>query len=335
MHSLLFSAALCLVLLLELSVGSAAIPVGLMVCCMAVAVSFIGLPHGADDSRVGLQILDRILGRSESGSVLTSGSVLMSGTMARAIRPVLFVAAYLSVAAAVVAGWYWMPVLTILVFFALSAWHFGSEEEWQGLEETFIRIPLAIACGGMVIWVPILFQPDAVEGLLRIIIPGNAHALSSNVQPASAVIQILKPFSIACLVILAFGLIGGSWSSRSAAIQRIRVVLLFALLATTDPLLGFAVYFCGWHSIGELIGFTRQYGTVAMLRLVPMTVAAIGCFAAGFLVWHWTGSQPWSENLIRTIFIGLSAVAIPHLLLHFCEEKVGMLSSANQIREAY
>lgn len=327
MHSLLFSAALCFLLVLELSIGSAAIPVGFMVCCMAAAVSLIGLPHGADDSRVGLQLLDRILGCSRSAF------------RDPAIRYLRFLVAYLSVAGAVVAGWYWMPVLTILVFFALSAWHFGSEEEWLGLKENWARIPIAIACGGMVIWVPILFQTDAVEGLLRIIIPGDTHVPWSSGQSASAVIQILQPVSIACLAIWTMGLIGGSWSScwssRAVAIQRIRVVLLFALLATTNPLLGFTVYFCGWHSIGELIRFARQNGTNAVLRLVPMTVVAIGCFAAAFLVWQWTGSQLWSENLTRTIFIGLSAVAVPHLLLHFCEERVAVLTSVNQIREAY
>ena len=322
MHSILFCIVVVCLVAAELCIGLSTVPADLMVVCMAIAICVIGLPHGADDQRAGLQIMDRLLAPSESQ------------LWSRWIRSLLFFSLYVSVAAAVVAGWYGMPMATVLIFFALSSWHFGSEDQLPTLHRTALRIPLIIACGGMVIWVPILFQAEAVESLLRVIIPDYAHNFEYSYLTLPSLMQSLKMLSIACLVIWFLGLCMSSWSSPATASWRIRSVLLFALLASTSPLVGFTVYFCVWHSIRELLRFKEQYGTAAIARLVPMTLAAIGLFATGFCIWQWTGVQAWSENLIRTIFIGLSAVAIPHLLLHFFEHQMQGIAMSKQMVEA-
>lgn len=48
--------------------------------------------------------------------------------------------------------------------------------------------------------------------------------------------------------------------------------------------------------------------------LAPLTAGAI--VLIGLMTWLALAGTGWHETLIRATFVGLSAVAIPHLLLH-------------------
>ena len=50
------------------------------------------------------------------------------------------------------------------------------------------------------------------------------------------------------------------------------------------------------------------------MAIVPITLATILLFAAGAFYCMTTEAVP--SALVRTIFIGLSSIAVPHLLLH-------------------
>jgi hypothetical protein len=79
----------------------------------------------------------------------------------------------------------------------------------------------------------------------------------------------------------------------------------------------FPVYFCAWHSARGLRRLRRELGESwpqLATSLAPLTVAAIALVGLG--VWLVLGGSGWNDTLIRATFIGLSAVAIPHLLLH-------------------
>lgn len=50
-----------------------------------------------------------------------------------------------------------------------------------------------------------------------------------------------------------------------------------------------------------------------------MSVAALVLFGIGFL---FVFDQNFSQAILQTVFVGLSAVAIPHLLLHVVTDSV-------------
>jgi Brp/Blh family beta-carotene 15,15'-monooxygenase len=265
---------------------------------LAVLVALIGLPHGAADHRFARPRLEPVLGP--------------------AWLPV-FLAGYLVVAMLVVGGWFVAPAATVVAFFLASAWHFGQEEPRLLIGPRGLRPVFRFARGGLVIWTPLVFHARDVAAILGLAAPGGSgpaihHALSL----LTACSWIMLPLAAAgwTLQLLA--------ASRSIG-QRRRVLLadnalvasLVVLFAVASPLVSFPVYFCGWHSARGLERLRRQLGETwseLARSLAPLTVGAIAL--VGLAAWLVLGGAGWNGTLIRATFVGLSAVAVPHLLLH-------------------
>lgn len=276
----------------------AAAPVGSV---LALLVAVIGLPHGAADHRFARPRLEPLLGPAWW---------------------VVFLAGYLAIAAAVVLGWFLVPVATIVVFFLASAWHFGQEE--PGLAFARSRaglLPTAarVARGGLVIWVPVAVQTDEVVRVLTL-----AAQQGSGPVIARAV-DVLVPCSGAMLAIAAVAwgrqalrAIAGRGRRRRILLLDTLMVASFALVfACANPVAGFLVYFCGWHSARGLRRLRRELGESwwqLATSLAPPTALAIGL--VGLVACLVLRAPTWNDTLIRATFVGLSGLALPHLLLH-------------------
>jgi len=300
MHSLVITTLVSLVLLTHIC--GLALPKSAEVIILAFAVSFIGLPHGALDHAVGRRLLRDFSPLSAYG---------------------FFFAAYLTVVGVVITGWFVSPLVTVLGFFALSAWHFGLEED----ERTSVNLLHwlgIVARGGMVIWVPVVFQANEVTRLLGLILPGGDLTVASQIVE---IVRFLSPilFLLTLYDFVSSGREGraGNFVKRSNHIDQLRIFTFFILFSLADPLVSFAIYFCGWHSIRGLVHLREQTGWPAskMLgRLMPLSVAALVLFGIGFL--FALNRNIFSQAILQTIFVGLSAVAIPHLLLHVVTDSV-------------
>ena len=271
---------------------------GFVAGVLAILVAVIGLPHGAADHRFARPRLEPIFGP--------------------AWRAVFF-GGYLLIAAAVVSGWLLAPAATIVVFFLASAWHFGQEEPCFAVGPRSWRAVFLFARGGLVIWVPAVFQPDEVLRILSIAAP---PAFGADIRQAVVAVGIL---AWPLLIVAAVGWGWQCWRACSATGRTRRVLLidncltasLAAVFATASPLVSFLVYFCGWHSVRGLHRLRREHGeswSQLAISLVPMTLAAtvLIAVAAGVAL----QAPTFGETLIRATFVGLSAVAIPHILLH-------------------
>ena len=90
-------------------------------------------------------------------------------------------------------------------------------------------------------------------------------------------------------------------------------------LAVLPPLLGFVMYFIGWHSVRHTLTWVVRLaptsagtGLMTFVRLaLPLTLATI-TIASG--VWVWLEGSP-SERAIQITFIGLAALTFPHVAL--------------------
>lgn len=95
------------------------------------------------------------------------------------------------------------------------------------------------------------------------------------------------------------------------------VASLVVLFAVASPIVSFPVSFCGWHSLRGLQRLRRERGESwpeLARSLAALTVGAIALVALAS--WLVLGGAGWNGTLIRVTFVGLSAVAVPHLLLH-------------------
>jgi Brp/Blh family beta-carotene 15,15'-monooxygenase len=274
---------------------------------LAVLVALIGLPHGAADHRFARPRVEPVLGR--------------------AWLPV-FLAGYLAVAMLVVCGWFVAPTATVVAFFLASAWHFGQEEPRFPVGPRSLRPVFRFARGGLVIWTPLVFQAGNVADILGLVAPGGSGpAIHRAISLLTACSWIMLPLAA---VAWTLQLLAAAWTGQGLAAgrrtgQARRVLLadnalvasLVVLFAVASPLVSFPVYFCGWHSVRGLERLRRELGeswSELARSLAPMTVGAIAL--VGLAAWLVLGGAGWNGTLIRATFVGLSAVAVPHLLLH-------------------
>jgi len=278
--------------------SAASFPVGAV---LALLVTLIGLPHGAGDHRLARSRLEPLLGPGWWG---------------------VFLVGYLVIAAAVVLGWFVAPAATIILFFFASAWHFGQEEPDLlpcRRDAKFLRLVFRVARGGLVIWVPVVFQTAEVMRILSLTAP---RGFASEIRWAVAVLVVCS------WVMLSIEAVAVGWQAVSIIAsegRRRRVLVLDVLLlvslatmfAWVNPVVGFLVYFCGWHSARGLRTLRRELGESwgeMAVTLAPMTLLSVALIGlATYLVLQ---ASTWDDTLVRATFVGLSSVAVPHMLFH-------------------
>lgn len=278
--------------------AASAIPVGSV---LALLVAVVGLPHGAADHRFAGPRLEPLLGPAWWG---------------------VFLAGYLAIAGAVVLGWFLAPAATILVFFLASAWHFGQEEPDRTPGQRgakLLRQAFRMARGGLVIWVPVALQTDEVVRILSLTAPRGfapeIHWAVDALKACSWVMLALAGVAWGWQALLAIASEGRR--RRILLLDTFMVASLVLLFAWANPVVGFLIYFCGWHSARGLRRLRRELGESwrqLVASLAPLTALAIGLVAlTTCLVLR---APNWNDTLIRATFVGLSAVALPHLVLH-------------------
>ncbi|MEM6330863.1 MAG: Brp/Blh family beta-carotene 15,15'-dioxygenase [Planctomycetota bacterium] len=265
---------------------------------LGLLVALVGLPHGAADHRFARRYLEEPLGS--------------------AWLP-LFLAGYVGVAAAVFGGWMLAPAITIVLFFLASAWHFGQEEPHFAVGPRGLRPLFWIARGGLIIWVPLVCRPEEVTAILLASTPPGADAqVRLAVEAATAISCFMLPLAAAALGLQSLAAFASAGIKRRVLrTDALMTVSLVALMAVVSPVVSFLVYFCGWHSARGLRRLRRELGESwpqLAASLAPMTVAAVALIVgtAGFVQLGTTTR----ELLIGTTFVGLSAIATPHLVLH-------------------
>jgi Brp/Blh family beta-carotene 15,15'-monooxygenase len=275
---------------------SAASATGVVV--LAALVAMIGLPHGAADHRFA---------RSRFMPLLGAGWLPF------------FLLGYLTIASVVVAGWVQWPAATVIGFLVASAWHFGQEEPGLAVGPRLLRPLFRFARGGVVIWAAFVFRGGEVFRLFSIIAPRGIG------EDFPATFEMLRMLSWGMLALAAIAWVLQGVRAAQSGRRRRRVLLLdnamvaslVALCALTPPLVGFLVYFCGWHSARGLRRLRRELGETwpqLVLSLTPMTLVAI-LLTVGGVGWALPAAH-WNDTVVRATFMGLSAVAVPHLLLH-------------------
>ena len=305
----------CLAALLTLAAVAAELPISgsVGVGVAGLAICLIGVPHGGLDHWRGRRWLQPLVGP---------------------LWAPIFFSGYLLVGCAVVAGWTWLPVLTVLGFFTISAWHFGREDQhaWQtsvlpsanesrttrsstaGLQQHLA----AIALGGIAIWVPAIVRPTEMQGILSALISQeNAAATFNIVRITTFAASLLLP----CAIWFALR----QWRQPERRTVIIAAVATGLIAAVAPILHSFTIYFCGWHSIRGLQRLRREeqlsWRELAW-RAAPMSLGAVVLMLAiAFSI-----EQPLAKLAasgleqqkigLKMLFVGLSAIAVPHLLLH-------------------
>jgi Brp/Blh family beta-carotene 15,15'-monooxygenase len=272
-----------------LALDSAAVTGGGLVLVLAIAVAVAGLPHGALDPWVAHR----------------------AGLWRTRLGCAAFHLAYLGLAGAVLLAWYWAPGISLAAFLAISAWHFAGD--WRDHLPTWAR---AVA-GAALLALPVWRWPNEVTEAF-VLLSGAGGATIANALAA------LVPWLAAGMA--AAALLALRRSPRVA----LELVALAALAVLLPPLVYFIVYFCALHSPRHLRLAAAAAAPDVRRRMtqVALLYTALSLLAAT-VAWLWlssAGTQAWSGDLLRIVFIGLAALTLPHMLVVMHAERAAAVA---------
>jgi len=304
--ALILSAGILTALALKMPVS-----LGVQIALLSVSVLVLGIPHGAMDHRVAEWVLrDRLSGRW---------------------MPV-FLITYCSLAGLMLLIWFSAPWAALEIFLILSALHFGlgDVKDIQN-NSAGCQLLLAFTRGVIPIGLPIIFHCNEVN-LLFGWLTSNGHGANGFAIPGlfpSAVLITIPAF----LFHLGRAVVKQDWSGTG------ELCILALVGSILPPLISFAVYFGLWHSPRHLMelacwreqqldgrsvnGKSEAISFVSGLRrvaweAVPLTVVTWLLMAVGFRIVR--NSFSVDASTVRVIFVSLSALTVPHMLLTFAAE---------------
>ncbi len=204
---------------------------------------------------------------------------------------------YLGLAAAMAATWLTSPVFALALFYGLAVVHFA--EDWSRTGSAFLAHAVALA----LLALPALTHPIALTGLFAAIAGTGASAI---------IVDLLRSVApVATMVALAA--IGLLWSVGARA-DALGGSLALVSMAMLPPVIGFALFFCLFHSplhlhsgLAALSAHAKgQRGATVLL----LTLAAIGIANVAFA---FGAASPLSERAVAASFTTWSILTLPHM----------------------
>jgi len=240
------------------------------------AILGLGLPHGAFD----IELLRARVG----------GGV-------RRLAPVLGL--YLGVAAAAALVWAVAPLAALAVFIVVAVMHFS--DDWTGTRSGFLATGIAAAS----IAAPALLHTSDVA---RIFVALTAHPAA---ELAAKLLAVAAPTSLAVALAGIAALIAEHRRADAAAAASSLAALVFL-----PPVVGFAVFFCLFHSPRHFTAALRALGSPRLADWIrvagPVTLAALAIVAVLY-AGHDAGAVP--LRLASATFMALSVLTMPHIIV--------------------
>ena len=247
----------------------------MQIALLAPLVAFLGVPHGALDLHMASRLWP----------------------LARRRARWAFGFGYLAVAGAVLALWLVAPGPALAAFLFYSALHFGGD--WRGELPWLARLAAGVAVVALPAW---RFEAE-VAALFAVLAP------AATAVPAAAFLHGAAPWAVVLAV-------GGALAHRRLG-AGLELAMLAALALAAPPLVYFVAYFCGLHSPRHFVETLARleldwrHGVVAA---APLTASTLGFAALAAAVLMQRGDAV-DEATLATVFIGLAALAVPHMLL--------------------
>lgn len=258
---------------------------------------FFGIPHGALDYPLAKRLLFDRFGNTWA---------------------LWFVTAYMLCIIAVVAAWMLFPTLSLVVFLALSLYHFGTGDATAiCTSPTVVKVTEFVSRGGIVLTFPAAFDSREVQVLFSYLVP------ESSAVKIIAVLTELTPLVAACFIICTLTSVY-EFLRRKKTLDLLRAFELLSLgsLFTLLPaLLSFTVYFSFLHSVRHMLKVVSDGTTVSMIqgllgafrKSLPVTVATI---VLGGVVYFWDGKLALDiSKTVQIVFIGIASMTYPHVLV--------------------
>jgi Brp/Blh family beta-carotene 15,15'-monooxygenase len=250
------------------------------IVALAVAVTILGLPHGALDFAV-----------AKSLNYVTSVRTA-----------IIFLLVYTAVAALSILFWIQLPGAALSLFLCISVFHFSSD--WRATMPAYARICLA----AIVLSGPSVLYSSIVLNLFVALLVSNG--LASLIIQAMQLIFGLAFSGFIYFVILSFK--NNNEKSNWQLIEWTGLIISSLLLT---PLLHFTLYFCVLHSPKHLLDVSKILRvSFAKVIVVSLPFVILTLLLAGVL-FKLIATEDIDVGLLRWTFIGLFGLTMSHMLL--------------------
>lgn len=272
------------------------------VAITVIAVTFLGMPHGALD----VLMLNHISNRLRLRNQIISERKLPSYVLCYGLYLITVIISF--------AFWLIVPPVALSLFLLIAIWHFRTD--WNELGKAHLSLTL----GSLSVVLPsvsysahliVLFEKLNVtnDKAHYIVLTMQVLAYMNIVSLLAA--TLLRQFSLTSLVIIGCVLIAG---------------------LTLPPLVFFVAYFCGLHAILHTLHVKQscdiQWGALLKAVSIPMAgTLVLMCIAHEFLAMGSHGLEKWLE----LIFISLFAVTVPHIILSWTHERYFIEATARWV----
>lgn len=255
-------------------------------------ILLVGIPHGAADHHLFTSLYGRHFGATALGR---------------------FYLAYLGLMGAFALLWWLLPAAAFAVFIGISAYHFG-QSNYHYLSVTGgWRIVMYCCWGGFVVLAPIGFHFAEARPIVQQLLGGVRLELS----PGWAKLLPWVLLAVNGLLLLS---VAPRLSPTLLLREALNLGVLALLFAFTPLLLGFALYFAGWHagpSAWDQFRFLRRlrpgFSFRDYVRLVLPYSLLAGLGVVAIFLWAgngWHSSRPWAF-----LFVFIAVLTLPHMLL--------------------
>jgi Brp/Blh family beta-carotene 15,15'-monooxygenase len=262
-----------LVLVFNFSITTQAVIAGVFLC-------IVGIPHGSNDY---LYRKDRTF-----------------------LGLLKFLGSYLGVIFIYALVWYYLPLIALILFFAISFHHFGQSNHENKNVWDFI----SIFWGFCMIMLPVIIHFEEALLIFKSMLVTNSVYNANQYYPAN-----FNTFKIIIISILAIAYLLNIFilKKENKLKYTIQFVLMFVWYLLTPLLFGFIMVFCLWHSLQSLRHqknyFTSKYNQSSKyfyLSMLPFSIIALLFFGCYLYSFHFN---------VGGAFILLSLITLPHVLV--------------------
>jgi beta-carotene 15,15'-dioxygenase len=284
-----------------------AMPLYLELAIFAVFVTLTGIPHGAVDHLVAADVF---------------------GLELKWRDQLRFFGAYLG--AMILFGLIWIvsPVTGFIIFLMISVYHFGQGDlSWLELPAV-PGVILYLSRGVMLLVLPVAGHLDTTSPIIFEAIGTDLMQSPFLIQYANMLVAfaLVQHVLLIAVIPVIFGA-GFQWKELLLSLA------LGFILITTHPLVGFGIYFGIWHALNHFFelrdhlwsrmratGMIRETTSTSGFwwfykKTIPFTLIS---FVGLALLWMLMGSFGVREKMISLLFIMISVLTLPHMVVvHF------------------
>lgn len=254
----------------------------------------VGIPHGATDHLIFLQLRKSFLGGKHLEQFYLNYLLLM------AVYSVI---------------WWLLPILALAIFLILSVYHFG-QSNWHyiNFENKIQAWATYLNWGSFALFVPIFWHFETAIPILSSITRSEVVMLNPTWRQALCLIFLLTNVWMTCMLA-----VNRLIDRRQLLRELFNLLILSCLFVFTPLILGFVIYFVFWHSmssIADQIRFFKDrvagYSWQTYVRqALPLSLVAVIGLGLLYMLQTSLGIQP---NL-GLLFIFISVITLPHMIL--------------------